>query len=224
MNYTSVGINRHKVLNGLAQEDPTYENYLRLAEWIFTGKVSLIDLLDQEEATRRMKEIDELRLSKKIEKNNITKRKNAYNKTIIEVINTKTKEKSFYKSIREFCKTTGISRTCIKKIFEKEQGTKILYKDLIIKKVKRDTLKSRIELHRICLNPNLDKDKHNTKWNDYEKAFIVQNRPQMAWKDIEIFLGRSAESCSKAMRKIKTNGQLEYYKNLDISGILEIGA
>lgn len=32
--YNSVGINKHKILNAAAQEDPTYENYLRLAEWI----------------------------------------------------------------------------------------------------------------------------------------------------------------------------------------------
>lgn len=232
MNYTSVGINRHKVLNGLAQEDPTYENYLRLAEWIFTGKVSLSDLLNEEESRKRMKEIDELRArgertpyeaefkKPKAKGNpNLSPRK-----IVLEVTNLETKEKIIYKSMKSFCEINNVSRSYIKNRFKKAQGNKILYNRLIIKKLDTNTSETEIQAQRVYLNPNIDINKHKTPWTEEEKAFIAQNRPDKTWKYIGACLGRSAESCSNVMRNMKNKGELEYYKNLDISDRLEIGA
>lgn len=226
MNYTSVGIQRHKVLNGLAQEDPTYENYLRLAESILTGRVRIQDLQDEMEAHKRMKEIDELRAKggkTEYEKTTNDNKKRTgnpnlkYKKIVLEVTDLKTNKTITYKSMREFCEVNYISRETIKNKFKKEQSHQITYKDLIIKKIDVTDLKLNIEPYRIYLNKETDLQKHKTRWNDEEKAFIVQNRPQMLWRDIAVFLGRSAESCSNMLRELKKQNKLDFYKNIDIS-------
>ena len=133
-----IGERKHKVLNARADDDPTYENWLRLAETIFTGKIRVNDLLDEEEAKRRMQEIDELRArGEKTECEHETRRnkkkweteyRELTNKKIkLEVTNTKTKEKKIYNSMSEFCKNNDISRTYIRKRFKKAQSKKILY-------------------------------------------------------------------------------------------------
>lgn len=229
--YNSVGINKHKILNAAAQEDPTYENYLRLAEWIFTGKIRIVDLQDKQEEVKRMKEIDELRSrgektpyeaeGKKPKR--ITNPKGP-RKLMIEVKNLKTNEKTIYKSMKNFCEVNDISYSYIKHQFRKEQSDKILYNRLIIKKIEMNSEEAEIQPKRVYLNPNIDMNKHKTLWSDEEKAFVAQNRPDKTWKYIGTCLGRSAESCSNVMRRMKNKGQLEYYKNLDISDRLEIGA
>lgn len=228
MRYTVIHENRHKVSNALAQEDVTYENYLRLAESILSGKTKVVDLQDETEARKRMQEIDELRArgekteyelethqnKKKYDTDN---RKITNKKIVLEVTNTETGEKIMYKSLREFCDVTGASRSYIRKLFKEVQDNKIIYKRLIIQKIETDSLEVEIEPHRIYLNTNLDLKNYKTEWNDYEKAFMVQNRPQMMWKDIGIYLGRTLESCSTMLRRIKIEGKLDYYRNLDIS-------
>lgn len=228
-----IGERKHKVLNASAQDDPTYENYLRLAEWIFTGKVLTSDLQDQQEALKRMREIDELRAKggkteyeestenkKKPKKNDNFKPK----RIIIYVTDTKTNETIAYNSIREFCDINNISREAIKYQFKKTKSEEITFNDLIIKKVEKDTVKPKIQAHRIYLNRNVDLGKYKTTWNDYEKAFVVQNRPEMMWKDIAICLGRTAESCSNILRMLKKEGKVDFYRNLDISDKLkEVG-
>lgn len=208
---TVISTNRHKVSNALAQDDITYENYLRLAEWIFVGKVHLKDLQDDREAKKRMKEIDELRARgdrTPYEDETIQNKKRCAPKTnkkriVIEVTNLAINEKTIYKSLREFCDLTGTPRTIIKERFKRSQSKKILFNRMIIRKVEIDTSEFKIRPHRIYLNSDIDLQRHKTKWCDYEKAFIVQNKSQMKWKDIGIFLGRSAESCSNVLRNIK---------------------
>lgn len=230
--YNSVGINKHKILNAAAQEDPTYENYLRLAEWIFTGKIRLVDLQDKQEEVKRMKEIDELRArGEKTSYEPVEKKPKRVNnpnfkpkRIMIEVKNLKTNEKTLYVSMKNFCEVNDISYSYIKVRFSKAQSSKILYNGLIIKKIEINTAETEIQPQRVYLNPNIDINKHKTPWADEEKAFVAQNRPDKTWKYIGACLGRSAESCSNVMRHMKNKGQLEYYKNLDISDKLEIGA
>lgn len=229
---SSVSLHRHKVTNASAQEDPTYENWLRLAEAIFTGRIKLVDLQDKEEEIKRMKEIDDMRErgektpyepKKKREKrtynNNFKPRK-----IIVEVRNLETNEKDIYKSMKNFCEVNEISYSYIKSRFKKAQSNEISYNRLIIKKLESNTGEAEIKPHRVYLNPNIDMNKHKTPWVDEEKAFVVQNRPDKTWKYIGVCLGRSPESCSNILRQIKNKGQLEYYLNLDISDKLEIGA
>lgn len=232
MSYRSVGIKRHKVLNGLAQEDPTYENYLRLAEWIFTGKIRLVDLQDKQEEVKRMKEIDELRArGEKTSYEPVEKKPKRVNnpnfkpkRIMVEVTNLEINEKNIYKSMKNFCEVNDISYSYIKHRFRKEQSNKILYNRLIIKKIEMNSEEAEIQPKRVYLNPNIDMNKHKTLWSDEEKAFVAQNRPDKTWKYIGECLGRSSESCSNVMRHMKSKGTLEYYKNLDISDKLEIGA
>lgn len=222
---SSVGINKHKVLNVLAQEDPTYENWLRLAEWIFTKKIRLVDLQDKDEEQKRMKEIDELRArGEKTPYEPANKKKKAKGnpnlsprKIVLEVTNLENNEKIIYKSMKNFCEINDISYTYIKSRFKKAQSRKILYNRLIIKKIETNTIETEMQPQRVYLNPNIDTDKHKTLWSDEEKAFIAQNRPDKTWKYIGKCLGRSTESCSNVMRKMRKKGNLEYYKNLDIS-------
>lgn len=219
--------NRHKVSNALAQDDPTYENYLRLAEWIFTGKVLTSDLQDSEESRKRMQEIDELRANggkteyEEYNSPNAKKQKGNKNlgkkRTIVEVTDLKIKKKTYYTSIREFCEVTDTSRTVIKNQFKKAQNNFILHEGLLIKKVEQSVLESKIKPHRIYLNSKVDSSNHKNEWNDYEKAFVAQNRPQMKWKSIAIYLGRTAEACSNVMRVIKKEDKLDFYRSIDIS-------
>ena len=220
MSYTSVGINRHKILNGLAQEDPTYENYLRLAETIFTGKIRLVDLQDNEEAAKRMKEIDELRArgeQTEYETIDITAEKGIG--TPLEVKNCRTKEVKNFTSIKKACNEYNIPSHKIVNAFSKAGTNKILYCGLIFKKVKKEKAKkTKIKDNRQYYDPYIH-NRHNTKVEEWEKAFIVQVRPGMQWKDIGLFLGRTPESCSSILRNIKKKEKLEYYKSLDISGV-----
>lgn len=219
--------NRHKVSNALAQDDPVYENYLRLAEWIFTGKVLTADLQDAEESRKRIQEIDELRANggkteyEETNTKNHKKQKGNPNlgkkRTIVEVTDLKTKKKTYYTSIREFCDITDTSRTTIKNQFKKAQNSFILHEELLIKKVEQSVLEAKIRPHRIYLNSKVDSSNHKNEWNDYEKAFVAQNRPQMKWKSIGIYLGRTAEACSNVMRIMKKEDKLDFYRNIDIS-------
>lgn len=230
--YSNVAINKHKVMNASAQEDPTYENYLRLAEAIFTGRIKLVDLQDKEEETKRIKEIDEIRSrgektpyeSREKRKKRITNPKFKPKKIMVEVTNLETNEKDIYVSMKNFCEMNDISYSYIKYRFKKAQSNKILYNRLIIQKLESNTEEVEIEPQRVYLNPNIDINKHKTPWVDEEKAFVAQNRPHKTWKYIGICLGRSAESCSNILRQIKNKGQFEYYLNLDISDKLELGA
>lgn len=226
MNYKVISESRHKVKNAFAQEDITYENYLRLAESILTGRVRIQDLQDEVEAHKRMKEIDELRAKggktgyEKTTNDNKKRSGNPnlkYKKIVLEVTDLKTNKTITYKSMREFCEVNYISRENIKKKFKKAESDQITYNDLIIKKIDVTGLKLDIEPYRIYLNKETDLKKHKTKWNDEEKAFIAQNRPQMLWRDITVFLGRSAESCSNMLRELKKQNKLDFYKNIDIS-------
>lgn len=221
-----VSVNRYKVLNALAQEDITYENYLRLAESILTGKTKVVDLQDEEEAAKRMQEIDELRArGEKTEYEILT----SYNKkqvgnpdiykkrVIIETTNIETGEIIYYKSVRQLCDALGISKKTINDRFKKSENDIVEYKGLIIHKKERQALESEIQPHRIYLNPNVNVANYKNVWNDEEKAFIVQNRPQMTWKNIGIYLGRSTEACSNMYRMLKKDNKLGFYKDLDIS-------
>lgn len=229
--YSSVSFNRHKVTNALAQEDPTYENYLRLAEAIFTGRIKVVDLQDKEEETKRMKEIDDMRsrgektpyeaAEKKPKRITNTK---GPKKIMVEVTNLETDEKNIYKSMKNFCEVNEISYSYIKYRFKKAKSNKILYNRLIINRLETDTGEVEVQPQRVYLNPNIDINKHKTPWVDEEKAFVAQNRPDKTWRYIGACLGRSAESCSNVLRHMKNKGQLEYYLNLDISDKLEIGA
>ncbi|WP_434796648.1 hypothetical protein [Terrisporobacter vanillatitrophus] len=229
--YSSVSFNRHKVTNALAQEDPTYENYLRLAEAIFTGRIKVVDLQDKEEETKRMKEIDDMRArgektpyeAAEKKPKRITNTKGP-KKIMVEVTNLETNEKNIYKSMKNFCEVNEISYSYIKSRFKKAKSNKILYNRLIINKLETDTGEVEVQPQRVYLNPNIDINKHKTPWVDEEKAFVAQNRPDKTWKYIGACLGRSAESCSNVLRHMKNKGQLEYYLNLYISDKLEIGA
>lgn len=229
--YSSVSFNRHKVTNALAQEDPTYENYLRLAEAIFTGRIKVVDLQDKEEERKRMKEIDDMRArgektpyeAAEKKPKRITNTKGS-KKIMVEVIDLETNEKNIYKSIKNFCEVNDISYSYIKSRFKKAKSNKILYNRLIINRLETDIGEVEAQPQRVYLNPNIDINKHKTPWVDEEKAFVAQNRPDKTWKYIGACLGRSAESCSNVLRHIKNKGQLEYYMNLDISDKLEIGA
>lgn len=229
--YSNVAINKHKVTNALAQEDPTYENYLRLAEAIFTGRIKVVDLQDKEEETKRIKEIDDMRArgektpyeAAEKKPKRITNTKGP-KKIMVEVTNLETNEKNIYKSMKNFCEVNEISYSYIKYRFKKAKSNKILYNRLIINKLETDTGEVEVQPQRVYLNPNIDINKHKTPWVDEEKAFVAQNRPDKTWRYIGVCLGRSAESCSNVLRHMKNKGQLEYYLNLDISGKLEIGA
>ncbi|MPM81081.1 hypothetical protein SDC9_128133 [bioreactor metagenome] len=229
--YSSVSFNRHKVTNALAQDDPTYENYLRLAEAIFTGRIKVVDLQDKEEETKRMKEIDDMRArgektpyeAAEKKPKRITNTKGP-KKIMVEVTNLETNEKNIYKSMKNFCEVNEISYSYIKSRFKKAKSNRILYNRLIINKLETDTGEVEVRPQRVYLNPNIDINKHKTPWVDEEKAFVAQNRPDKTWRYIGACLGRSAESCSNVLRHMKNKGQLEYYLNLDISDKLEIGA
>lgn len=227
MRYTVIHENRHKVSNALAQEDVTYENYLRLAESILTGKTKVVDLQDDEEGKKRMKEIDELReKGEKTEYESLTNKNmkkhlgnpEVYKKrVIIETTNIETGEMIYYKSVRQLCDALGVCKKTINDRFKKAENEKIEYKGLVIHKKERQALENEIEPHRIYLNPNVNKANYKNVWNDEEKAFIVQNRPQMTWKNIGIYLGRSTEACSNMFRMMKKEDKLDYYRSLDIS-------
>lgn len=223
-------LEKSKHVNIEAIEDPTLINYLRLAESIFTGRIKVVDLQDKEEERKRMKEIDDMRARgektpyESVEKKpkRITNTKGP-KKIMVEVTNLENKEKSIYKSMKNFCEVNKVSYSYIKTRFKKENSNKILYNRLIINKLETNTGEVEIQPQRVCLNPNIDTNKHKTLWVDEEKAFVAQNRPDKTWKYIGACLGRSAESCSNVLRHIKNKGQLEYYLNLDISDKLEIG-
>lgn len=224
MNYSSVGINRHRILNGLAQEDPTYENWLRLAETIFSGQIRLSDLYDKEESLKRMKEIDELRArGEKTEYETLYAGSEMGRGTPLEVKNCRTKEVKKFTSIKKACDEYNIPSHKIVNAFLKAGTNKILYHGLIFKKIKEYTPKSKIKDNRQYYDAELH-NRYNTKIEEWEKAFIVQNRPEMKWRDIGLILGRTPEGLGNILRTIKKKGNLEYYRNMDISDREELGA
>ena len=227
MKYSSIGINRHRVLNGLAQEDPTYENWLRLAEAIFSGQTRLSDLYDKKEELERIREIDELRArgektpyqieektSKPIRKNNPKFKPESIP---VEIKNLETGEKGEFNSIKQACEANDINASYARLLFRKKEADEIIYNGFLIKKLKKEVLESKIEVKRIKLNPYIDINVHKTPWTDEEKAFVAQNRPAMLLREIAVCLGRSAESCSNVYREMKKKGTLEYYKKFGIS-------
>ena len=57
--------------------------------------------------------------------------------------------------------------------------------------------------------------KHNLfrKWKDEDIAYIVQRRPDVAFKDIASCIGKSISSCSRKYREVQEQGKLDYYMN-----------
>lgn len=227
MRYKSINTARYKVLCGSAQEDPTYENWLRLAEAIFSGQTRLADLYDKKEELLRIKEIDELRargektlyqIEEEISKPIRRKKPNFKPESIPVLIkNLETGEKGEFNSIKQACEANDINASYARLLFRKKEADEIIYNGFLIKKLKKEVLESKIEVKRMKLNPYIDINVHKTPWTDEEKAFVAQNRPAMLLREIAVCLGRSAESCSNAYREMKKKGTLEYYKKFDIS-------
>lgn len=124
-----IGICSHKVLNPLAQDGPTYENYLRLVKAILTLDskrrlgVSLNDLYDSKEAEKRMKEIDEKDSGPVGIKNPNFKPKSI----LVQVKNLKTNELKEYDSIKRACEDNKLNLSYVMTRFKKAQSNKILY-------------------------------------------------------------------------------------------------
>ena len=77
-----------------------------------------------------------------------------------------------------------------------------------------DGIKYRKSNKRMIYNPEFH-DNYGKKWTKEDLAYIAQMRPGTTWRDIGMALGRTEDSCSDRYYKMKKQGRLEYYKNLE---------
>lgn len=68
---------------------------------------------------------------------------------------------------------------------------------------------------RMMYNPDFH-DNHGTIWSDEDKAYMVQMKPTMKWKDLCMALGRTQSTCMSKYHDLKLQGKLEYYKNYNL--------
>lgn len=78
-----------------------------------------------------------------------------------------------------------------------------------------DGVKYRKSNKRMVYDPEFH-DNHGKRWSEEDKAYLVQMRPAMKWKDLSLALGRTHDVCLYKYNQIKKQGKLKYYKNLDI--------
>lgn len=78
-----------------------------------------------------------------------------------------------------------------------------------------DGVKYRKSNKRMIYDPEFH-DAYGQRWTDEELSYIAKMRPAMKWIDISLALGRTHETCAGKYYKMKKEGKLEYYKNLDI--------
>lgn len=229
-----IGIGRHKVLNPLAQEDHTYENYLRLIEAILVPQqngstigVNLSDLYDSEESAKRMKEIDELRArgektpyESTNENTKLQGNRNLRPQSIItECYDEETKETKVYNSLKELCLENNLNICYVRTKFRETDKEYIWYKGKRIKKLGKAVLNLKRELPRVYLREDMES---NLYCGD-EKAYVVQMKDKgYSFSEIAMSMDRTSASCNAQYAKLRKLNLLDFYRNIDISD--KIGA
>lgn len=204
-----------------SSDEVTYLNYLALAAAILAPSSNeryTKGLYDNEEADKRIKEIEDLRargekteleLWYKSEVNKVA-RNSSVNKegNNISIFDLRTNTEKHYSSLRYVCEQNDLKYENVKVKLRENKGNSITINRYIIKRIDRDE----VDISKLHA-----KECKNNLWTPKELSYLVKNRPNMTYREIANVLNKTKQSCESKYLRIKKEGKLDFYKNLKIS-------